>query len=67
MWCNITGSLAATAQSVVGNVAAGSTFATLQSAGAGGAGLAVIDGVVQAGVLAVGIGNVGLAWIRARL
>ncbi|KAL3434760.1 hypothetical protein BDV09DRAFT_195620 [Aspergillus tetrazonus] len=60
-------SLAATAQSVVGNVAAGSTFATLQSAGAGGAGLAVIDGVVQAGGLAVGIGNVGLAWIRARL
>ncbi|KAL4756425.1 uncharacterized protein BDW70DRAFT_14433 [Aspergillus foveolatus] len=60
-------SLAASAQGVVGNVAAGSTFATLQSAGAGGAGLAVIDGVVQAGVLAVGVGNVGLARVRARL
>ncbi|CBF81248.1 hypothetical protein AN5765.2 [Aspergillus nidulans FGSC A4] len=60
-------SLAATAQSVVGNVAAGSTFATLQSAGAGGAGLAVIDGAVQAGGLAVGIWRMGLTWIRARL
>ncbi|KAL4776240.1 hypothetical protein BDW60DRAFT_203289 [Aspergillus nidulans var. acristatus] len=60
-------SFAASAQSVVGNVAAGSTFATLQSAGAGGAGSAVINGVAQAGGLAVGIGNVGLAWVRARL
>ncbi|KAL4750797.1 hypothetical protein BDW72DRAFT_109576 [Aspergillus terricola var. indicus] len=60
-------SLAASAQSVVGNIAAGSTFATLQSAGTGGAGLAVIDGVAQAGGLAVGVGNAGLAWVRARL
>ncbi|KAL4821615.1 hypothetical protein BDW67DRAFT_179457 [Aspergillus spinulosporus] len=60
-------SFAASAQSIIGNVAAGSTFATLQSAGAGGAGLAVIDGVAQAGALAVGIGNAGLAWVKGRL
>ncbi|EEA19491.1 hypothetical protein TMatcc_009628 [Talaromyces marneffei ATCC 18224] len=42
------GSLAATAQSALGNVAAGSTFAALQSAGAGGAAaLGTINGVVQ--------------------
>ncbi|KAL4772903.1 hypothetical protein BDW60DRAFT_206666 [Aspergillus nidulans var. acristatus] len=60
-------SLAASAQCVVGNVAAGSIFATLQSAGAGGASFAVINGVAQAGGLAVGIGNVGLVRVRARL
>ncbi|KAL4741698.1 hypothetical protein BDV11DRAFT_182193 [Aspergillus similis] len=60
-------SLAASAQSVIGNVAAGSTFATLQSAGAGGAGLAVLGGIAQAGGLAVGIGNAALAWVRAKL
>jgi hypothetical protein len=36
----------------MGDVVAGSAFATLQSAGAGGAGIAVVNGVVQsAGVL----------------
>ncbi|KAK0671607.1 hypothetical protein QBC41DRAFT_300296, partial [Cercophora samala] len=48
------GSTAALAHSSIGNVAAGSIFATLQGAGAGGAGLAVVNGVVQgAGVMAV--------------
>ncbi|ENH64284.1 hypothetical protein FOC1_g10013554 [Fusarium oxysporum f. sp. cubense race 1] len=32
----------------IGSVVAGSAFATLQSAGAGGVGLAVVNGVVQA-------------------
>lgn len=41
------GSLAAAAQSAIGNVAAGSTFAALQSAGTGGATLGTINGVVQ--------------------
>jgi hypothetical protein len=34
-------------QSGIRNVAAGSTFAILQSAGAGGAGIVVVNGVVQ--------------------
>ncbi|KAF4444600.1 Interferon-induced 6-16 [Fusarium acutatum] len=34
-------------QSGIGSVVAGSAFATLQSAGAGGAGLAVVNGVAQ--------------------
>jgi hypothetical protein len=32
----------------MGNVAAGSVFATFQSAGAGGAGAAVVNGIAQA-------------------
>ena len=35
------------AHSSIGNVAAGSTFATLQSASAGGADTAVVNGAVQ--------------------
>lgn len=54
----MTGSLAAGVQSSIGNVAAGSTFATLQSAGTGGAGLAAVNGVVQAaGVLMTAAGG----------
>ncbi|KAL4930617.1 uncharacterized protein BDV17DRAFT_289474 [Aspergillus undulatus] len=60
-------SLAAGAQSAIGNVAAGSTFAILQSAAAGGGGLAIVNGVTQVGGAAVGIGNAGWAWVRARL
>jgi hypothetical protein len=41
--------MAATAQGLIGNVAAGGLFATCQSAGAGGVGLAVVNGAVQAG------------------
>ncbi|KAK4196604.1 hypothetical protein QBC40DRAFT_268366 [Triangularia verruculosa] len=48
------GSIAAFIHSCIGNVAAGSAFAIFQSAGAGGAGLAVVNGVVQgAGIIAV--------------
>ncbi|KAF4547163.1 Hypothetical protein D9617_55g071570 [Elsinoe fawcettii] len=43
------GTVAAAAQSAVGNVAAGSVFATLQSAGAGGVGLAAVNGMIQIG------------------
>ncbi|CVK88632.1 uncharacterized protein FMAN_04800 [Fusarium mangiferae] len=43
----VAGSTAAGIQSGIGSVVAGSTFATLQSAGAGGAGLAVVNGVAQ--------------------
>lgn len=43
------GTVAAAAQSSIGNIAAGSVFATLKSAGAGGAGLAAVNGVVQVG------------------
>ncbi|KAK6224521.1 hypothetical protein QIS74_02848 [Colletotrichum tabaci] len=43
------GSAAAAAQAGIGNVAAGGLFATLQSAGMGGYGAAVVNGVVQAG------------------
>ncbi|KAL9570631.1 hypothetical protein ACKAV7_004968 [Fusarium commune] len=42
------GSAAAGVHSGIGSVVAGSAFATLQSAGAGGVGLAVVNGVVQA-------------------
>ncbi|KAF5567791.1 interferon-induced 6-16 [Fusarium phyllophilum] len=41
------GSAAAGIQSGIGSVVAGSAFATLQSAGAGGAGLAIVNGVAQ--------------------
>ncbi|KAL1835388.1 hypothetical protein VTJ49DRAFT_6821 [Mycothermus thermophilus] len=43
----VAGSLAAVAQSSIGNVAAGSMYATLQSAAMGGYGVAQVAGVVQ--------------------
>ncbi|KAL4914028.1 hypothetical protein BDW62DRAFT_191261 [Aspergillus aurantiobrunneus] len=60
-------SVAAGTHSAIGNVAAGSAFATMQSAGAGGAGLAVVNGVAQAGAATVSFGSAGLAWVKARL
>ncbi|KAF5660531.1 hypothetical protein FCIRC_12126 [Fusarium circinatum] len=48
------GSAAAGIQSGIGSVVAGSPFSILQSAGAGGAGLAVVNGVVQASGAVVG-------------
>lgn len=64
------GSLAAGAHSVIGNIAAGSVFATMQSAGAGGAGLAALNGATQVGAAAVwmaGNANATVAWARSRL
>ncbi|KAI1798529.1 hypothetical protein F4811DRAFT_548165 [Daldinia bambusicola] len=52
------GSIAAGAQSAIGNVAAGSLFATLQSAGMAGYGAAAVNGVVQAGGILGVIGAV---------
>ncbi|QDS67891.1 hypothetical protein FKW77_008165 [Venturia effusa] len=49
------GSAAAGIQAGMGGVAAGSAFALLQSAGAGGAGLLIVNGIVQ------GVAGVGLA------
>lgn len=40
------GSIASLTQSIFGNVAAGSVFAALQSAGMAGYGLVIINGVV---------------------
>jgi hypothetical protein len=39
----------------IGNVISGSAFAVLQSAGAGGAGLLIVNGIVQ------GVAGIGLA------
>ncbi|KAG6034866.1 hypothetical protein E4U41_006347 [Claviceps citrina] len=44
----VAGSVAAAIQSSIGNVVAGGLFATLQSAAAGGAGAAVVNGAVSA-------------------
>lgn len=48
------GSAAALAHSYIGDVVAGSAFATLQSAGAGGYGVVVVNGIASTGALAVG-------------
>ncbi|KAK4183507.1 hypothetical protein QBC35DRAFT_507915 [Podospora australis] len=60
------GSIAAGVQSVLGNVAVGSVFATAQSAAAGGGGAAVVAGATQivGGIAAVGAaaGKV-LSWV----
>lgn len=56
------GSIAATVQSSIGNVVAGSTFATLQSAGAGGPGLAAVNAAIQlAGGGIASAGGLGIA------
>lgn len=60
-----TGSAAAAAQASIGNVVAGSTFAVLQSAGAGGAGLAVVNGVVGTAATAVAVGATAPGLVRA--
>lgn len=48
------GSVAAGIHAVIGAVAAGSIFAILQSAGAGGAGLFIVNGFVQCAGIALG-------------
>jgi hypothetical protein len=42
-------------------------MAIAQSAGAGGSGLAVVNGVAQLGGIAMTAGASTLAWIKARL
>ncbi|KAH8424842.1 interferon alpha-inducible IFI6/IFI27 family protein [Aspergillus melleus] len=48
-------SLAASLHSRIGNVVAGSIFSTLQSAGAGGAGFAILNGSMQSCAAVFGI------------
>lgn len=59
--------MAAGAQAGLGSVAAGSTFATLQSAAMGGYGVAAVAGAVQAtgGVIAGAAGGIA-AWVRRK-
>lgn len=63
----ILGSTAAAIHSGIRNIAAGSVMALAQSAGAGGSGLAIVNGVVQAGGATMTLGSGGLAWAKARL
>jgi len=62
----VAGSYAAVTHSTIGNAVAGSLFSTLQSAGAGGYGLAVVNGVVQVGATALTAVGSGLTF-KARL
>lgn len=52
---DLIGTLAAGLHTVLGDVAAASVFAILQSAGAGGAGVVVVNGVVRAVALVSGV------------
>lgn len=58
------GSIAAGMQAGAGNVAAGSVFALLQSAGTGGPGLAAVNGIVQGGTA---VAFAGLAWVKSQV
>ncbi|KAL4951204.1 hypothetical protein BDW69DRAFT_196663 [Aspergillus filifer] len=60
-------SIASVTQGWMGNVATGSTFATLQSAATGGYGVAVVNGVAQVSGAVVGVGIAGLRWARPKL
>ncbi|KAL9479743.1 hypothetical protein ACSS6W_004529 [Trichoderma asperelloides] len=60
-------SIASALQASIGNVAAGSIFATVQSAAAGGYGVAALTGTVQAvGGAVAGAGSIGTAWTWLR-
>ncbi|KAK1255314.1 hypothetical protein MKX08_009309 [Trichoderma sp. CBMAI-0020] len=60
-------SLASALQASIGNVAAGSLFATMQSAAAGGYGVAALAGTAQAiGGAVAGAGSIGTAWTWLR-
>lgn len=61
------GTLAAGAQSSIGNVVAGSWFATMQSAATGGAGAAVVNGAIQFGGAMMTTAGGGLAWAKSKL
>ncbi|UKZ91103.1 uncharacterized protein TrAFT101_006099 [Trichoderma asperellum] len=60
-------SIASALQASIGNVAAGSIFATVQSAAAGGYGVAALAGTAQAvGGAVAGAGSIGTAWTWLR-
>ncbi|KAK8029517.1 hypothetical protein PG993_010808 [Apiospora rasikravindrae] len=64
----VLGSAAASAQSGIGSVVAPGLFATFQSAGAGGYGVASVYGAVQIASGAVASSTMGiLAWTKAKL
>lgn len=65
-WWLVLGSAAAAVHSWTGNIVAGSAMAVGQSAGAGGAGLAVVNGAAQVVGGAMTLGSAGLAWMRSR-
>ncbi|KAJ5708646.1 hypothetical protein N7488_008447 [Penicillium malachiteum] len=60
------GSAAAALHGSIGNIASGSAFAIVQSAGAGGSGLAVVNGVAQVGGAAMTMGT-AMAWVKGKL
>jgi len=55
------GSIAATAQAGIGNVAGGTLFATATSAGMGGAGLSVVAAAAQGGFGVLAAGSAAVA------
>ncbi len=59
------GSAAAAIHAGIGNVAVGSAFSIGQSAGAGGAGLAIVNGIAQVGGAAVAVGGTALGVTKA--
>jgi hypothetical protein len=63
---SIIGTIAAGIHSTIGNVVAGSVFATLQSAGAGGTGLAVVNGAIQVGGAVLTATGGVTAWLGSR-
>ncbi len=62
-----TDSAAAAVHGSIGNVVSGSLFATLQSAGAGGAGVTVVNGVVQAAGAGVAAAAAGKRYLASKL
>ena len=60
-------SAAAAVHGSIGNIASGSIFATLQSAGAGGAGVTVVNGVVQAAGAGVAAAAAGKRYLASKL
>ncbi|KAJ5952485.1 uncharacterized protein N7479_010898 [Penicillium vulpinum] len=61
------GSAAAAAHSWIGTIAAGSPIAVIQSAGAGGGGLAIVNGAAQLGGAVMTVGSASVAWAKAKL
>lgn len=59
--------MAAFTHSAIGNVASGSAFAFLQSAGAGGAAAATADAVVQGAGLVLAASGGGWKFVKAKL
>ena len=60
----VAGSIAAGIQAGIGNVAAGSLFATLQSAAMGGFGVAIVSGTVEAGAGVLAAASLFVRWMK---